>query len=375
MSITIQEVSNHKDLKAFIKFPFKLYKGNKYYVPPIIDFELSTLRKDKNPAFDNSDAVYYIVKKNNEIVGRIAGIVINEELSTKKLMRFGWIDFIDDEAVSKVLFEKIIQWGSSKGAEKIHGPMGFTDLDFEGSLISGFDKLATQAGLYNYEYYHKHYEALGFEKACDWYEIRGRAPKKVPRRLDRAASLIRSRFQIEAKKFTKTKEIKKYAPGVFDLLNEAYSNLYAYYPLSEKQKKYYIDQYFGFIRKEYVTIVVDQYDKVIAFGISLPSLSRAFQKAKGSLFPIGFIHVLKAFYSNQHIDLFLVAVNSEWQKKGAIPLIFHELLSTYIQNGVEYISSGPMMENNSGVINLWKEYEDVLDPKSVSRRCYIKAID
>lgn len=374
MNITIEEVLNRKDLKAFIKFPFKLFKGNEYYVPPIIDFELSTLRKDKNPAFDHSDAVYYLAKKDNEIVGRIAGIIINDELSSKKLMRFGWIDFIDDKEVSKALFEKITNWGQSKSAERIHGPMGFTDLDFEGSLIAGFDKLATQATIYNYPYYHDHYEALGFEKVCDWVELRGSVPQEMPRKLPRVASIITSRFKLEVKKFKSSKEVLKYAKGVFELLNESYSHLYGYHALSEKQIKYYVDQYFAFIRIEYVTLIVNEYDDVVAFAISLPSLSRAFQRAKGSLYPFGFIHVLRAFKSNKHIDMFLIGVKPAYQKMGASPLIFHELLSTYIKNGVEYVSSGPMMEDNWGVLNLWNEYQENIDTTSIRRRCYIKPI-
>lgn len=374
MSITVEEVSSSKGLKAFIRFPFKLYKDNPYYVPPIIDFEISTLSRNKNPAFEHADAKYFIAIRNEEIVGRIAGIILENELTDKQLMRFGWVDFIDDPEVSTALFDAIITWGKSKGAQNIHGPMGFTDLDFEGSLIQGFDKLATQATIYNAPYYHDHYTNLNFEKACDWVELRGSVPKELPRKLTRIASIISSRFKLEVKKFKKSKEVLKYAEKVFELLNESYSDLYGYQPLTEKQIKYYVEMYFGFIRIEYVTLIVNENDEVVAFAISLPSLSKAFQKAKGSLYPFGFIHVLKAFKSNKHVDMFLIGVKPEYQKMGASPLIFHELLSTYIKKGVEQISSGPMMENNRGVLNLWNDYQDNIDINSIKRRCYIKSI-
>lgn len=374
MRIIIEEVLSSKDLKAFIRFPFKLYKGNPCYVPPIVDFEISTLSKKKNPAFDNADAKYFLAKRDGEIVGRIAGIVLNNEVSSKKLMRFGWIDFIDDRNVSLALFQAINKWGLSKGATDIHGPMGFTDLDFEGSLIAGFDKLATQATIYNAPYYHDHYEALGFKKACDWVELRGTVPKELPRKLTRVASIISSRFKLEVKKFKSSKEVLKYADSVFELLNESYNQLYGYQPLTEKQIKYYVDLYFGFIRIEFVTLIVNENDEVVAFAISLPSLSKAFQKAKGTLYPFGFIHILKAFRSNKHVDMFLIGVKPEYQKMGASPLIFHELLNTYIKKGVEYVSSGPMMEENNGVLNLWNDYQDNVDFSSIKRRCYIKKI-
>lgn len=372
--ITIKEVETSKDLKSFIKFPFKLYKGNAFYVPPIVDFEISTLSKKKNPAFDHSDAKYFLAIKNGEIAGRIAAIILDHEISSEKLMRFGWIDFIDDPQVSKTLFEKATEWGAGKGAKGIHGPMGFTDLDFEGSLIAGFDELATQATIYNHSYYNDHYESLGFKKACDWVELRGTVPKELPRRLSRVASIITTRFKLEVKKFKSGKQILKYADQVFELLNESYSHLYGYHPLTKEQIKYYVDLYFGFIRIEYVTLIVNEHDKVVAFAISLPSLSKAFQKAKGSLYPFGFIHVLKAFKSNKHVDMFLIGVKPEYQKLGASPLIFHELLSTYIKKGVEKVSSGPMMEDNQGVLNLWNEYQENVDINSIKRRCYVKDI-
>ena len=247
MSITISEVTNKKDLKAFIKFPMKMYKGVSSYVPPLMSFELSTLDPKKNPAFENAEAKYWVAKKNDEIVGRIAGILLNQEFEEKKLIRFGWIDFVDDEKVSAALFDTVVEWGQQKGAEGMHGPMGFTDLDFEGALIEGFEFTATQATIYNAPYYQKHYESFGMEKAVDWFEGRGDIPYTTSKKLARVASVCESRFRLKSIKFKRDKDIKKYAPAVFDLLNKSYSNLYGYYALSPKQIEYYIKQYFDFI--------------------------------------------------------------------------------------------------------------------------------
>lgn len=373
MSIEIKEIFSGKELKTFIRFPFKLYQGNPYYVPPIIDFELSTLSRKKNPAFDHCEAKYFLAFKEGEIVGRIAGIIHGIEASEKKLIRFGWFDFIDDKEVSKSLLNAVASWAQERGLTGVHGPMGFTDLDFEGSLIKGFDQLATQATIYNHAYYHEHYEAYGFEKACDWVEMRGKVISEMPRKLERTASVIKSRFKIKPKEFKSAKAMVPYANEVFDILNKAYGHLYGYYPLTERQIKYYVDLYFGFIRKEYVTIIVNEEDKPVAFAISLPSLSKAFQKAKGSLFPFGFIHVLKAFYSNQHLDMFLIGVLPEYQKMGASPLIFHELIKNYIANGVKEVSTGPMLADNWGVLNLWNDYSDNVSTDLIRRRCYVKA--
>lgn len=374
MTLIVQEVKTKKELKSFIKFQNKLYRGNANYVPPILDFEWSTLHWEKNPAFDFCEARYWLALQDGEIVGRIAGIVHGAEIQAKPLIRFGWFDFIDDQEVSKILLDEVINWAKSKNLTGIHGPLGFTDLDFEGSLIEGFEHLSTQATIYNYPYYRQHFEAFGFKKAVDWLEIRMDIPDVMPPRLERAANLVANRFKLEIKQFKNAKEILPYANAVFELLNEAYSDLYGYYPLTEKQIKYYVDQYFGFIRKEYVSLVVNEQDEVIAFAITLPSLSKAFRKAKGSLYPFGFIHVLKAFYGNEDLDLFLIGVKPGYQRMGAAPLIFHTLLTTAMKNKVKTCASGPMLENNKNVLNLWNDFEDYLTGQ-VRRRCYIKNIE
>lgn len=374
MSIEIKELNSKSELVEFIKFPITLYKGNDNYVPPIINFELSTLRKDKNPAFDHAEAKYWVAKKDNKIVGRIAGIKINREFEEKGLIRFGWIDFIDDLEVSKILFETVADWGSSFGASGVHGPLGFTDLDFEGSLISGYDQLATQATIYNHPYYADHYTAHGYDKAVDWLEIRGPVTEAVPDRIVRIANMVRSRSNFTVKKFKKTKDLIPYAYGVFKVINESYHGLYGYYPLSERQIDYYIDLYFGFIRKEYVCIVVDEKDEVAAIALCLPSLSKAFQKAKGKLLPLGFIHVMKAFRSNEHVDMFLIGIRPKYQKVGVNALIFQELNQTFIDKGVKYVSTGPMLETNKEVLGLWNEFLDGFEDINIKRRCYQKSI-
>ncbi|SNS60123.1 hypothetical protein SAMN05421640_0823 [Ekhidna lutea] len=370
MTLEIREINTKKELKEFIKFPFELYKGNPYYVTPLIDFEMSTLLREKNPAFDDAEAKYWVVEKDGKIVGRIAAIILEKELKEKKLARFGWIDFIDDKEVSQTLLETAKSWAKSKGAKGIHGPMGFTDLDFEGALISGFDQIATQATIYNYSYYIDHFRAWNMEIAATWVELRGKAPSKNPEKINRAVRIIQERFKVKVKDFKNTKEMVKYASGVFEVLNQAYSGLYGYVSLTQKQIDYYVDQYFGFIRKEFVCIVVNENEEVVGFALTFPSLSKAFQKAKGSLYPFGFIHVLKAFFSNDTADLFLICVKPEYQKLGIHALIFDYLQKVYKKKGIKYMASGPMLEDNKNVLNTWSQFD--IDIGKIKRSCFIK---
>ena len=370
MSLQLKKVHSKKELKAFIKFPSKLYEGNTHYVPPLIEFEMSTLLKEKNPAFDHAKACYWVVEEDSKIVGRIAAIVLKPEIQDKGLARFGWIDFVDDKEVSKLLLDTAREWTQQKGATFIHGPMGFTDFDFEGALTEGFDERATQATLYNYPYYIDHFQSWGLVPSATWVELRGKVPNEIPKRIIRSSSIVRNRFKVYVKEFKKAKDVLKYAPGMFDVLNEAYSHLYGYYPLTQKQIDYYVEQYFRFIRKEFVCIVVNDHDEVVGFALSLPSLSKAFQKAKGHLYPFGFIHVLKSFYFEKLVDMFLIGVKPDYQKMGVNALIFENLCRTYIRNGIKYVASGPMLEDNRNILNTWNDLS--LDLGKIKRSCFMK---
>lgn len=373
MTVTIKEVITPKDLKNFIRFQMKLYKGNPSYVPPLMGFELSTLDPKKNPAFEHSKAKYWLAYKNGEIVGRVAGIILDAEIEKEKKARFGWIDFIDDLEVSEILLSTVSEWAKTNHASFLHGPMGFTDIDFEGSMISGFEHLATQATIYNFPYYQSHFENFGFEKAVDWLEGRGTVPDEDSKRLARIAGLCTSKFGIRSLKFKKNSDIKPYAPAVFKLLNKSYSHLYGYYPLTPKQIDYYIKQYFEFIDKDFVSILVNKDEELIGMAITMPSISRALQKAKGSLFPFGFIHLLKELYFGRELDLFLIGVDPEYQKLGAHAIIFNDLMQSFKKRKIKTIATGPMLEENAGVQNLWDEFKSQKTGE-VRRRCYIKTL-
>ena len=372
MSLHLAEVISQKELKQFIKFPFRLYKDNPYYVPPLISFELGSLDPRKNPSFEHAKARYWVVKKEDEIVGRIACIIVDPELKEEKLARFGWMDFIDDLEVSKLLFETAVSWAKSEGATAIHGPLGFSDMDFEGALTEGFEILATQVALYNYAYYIDHFEALGLSKTATWVEIRSKVPEKTPDRIKRAIPLIKEKYNVQVKKFKSTKELKKYVPEVFNVINESYSHLYGYHALTQKQIDYYIELYFGFVKKEYFTIVVNQKDEVVGFAVTLPSLSTALQKAKGYLYPFGFIHILKSFFFSDTVDMLLIGVRPDYQKSGINTFLVDELTTIYNKNGIKHLASGPMLENNNNVLQFFKG--SIEDIGTVKRSCFRKAI-
>lgn len=371
MNVTIEEVVSRKKLKQFIKFPFKLYAKNRYWVPPLISGELSTLRKDRNPAFDYCEAKYWLACKNGEIAGRIAGIINQRSIDKwgKRLVRIGWVDFIDDAEVSAALFDVVEKWAKERGMEGTHGPLGFTDMDNEGLLVEGFDKMPTIANIYNYPYYAEHFEKYGYTKAEDWLQYIFNASQPIPEKVQRINNLILQKYNLKVFRFTSVREVLPRAKEVFEVLNAAFVNLYGFVPLTEKEIDYYIKQYFSFIKPEFVCFIADATDKIIGFGISMPSLSKAMQKAKGRLFPFGFIHVLRALRKNDVIDLYLNGVLPEWQNKGVHSLYYSELNKSYIRHNIKTAISNPQLESNVNAISAWKDYEKEF---YIRRRCYQK---
>lgn len=362
MAVEIREITPTKsNLKKYTKFGIDLYKDNDYYVPPLIMDDVETLSPDKNPAFDYCKAKSWMAYRDGKPVGRITGIintVVNERTGSRDL-RFGFLDFIDDEEVVDALFDALAQWGRSQGLTSMVGPMGFSDMDHEGMLTEGFDELGTMATIYNYPYYPRHMERMGFHKDAEWVEYRMTVPDKIPEKMLRVAEIVKKKYGVRTIKYTSAKKIKEeYGVALFELINEAYDQLYGYSPLSQKQIEYYIDIYLPILRLENVCLIVDSDDKLIGVGISIPSMSRALQKGRGRLFPTGWLHLLKAMYMhNDVVDLLLVAVKPEYQSKGVNALLFADLLPVYIKNRYRWAESNPELADNENVQLQWQYFE------------------
>ncbi|MDR1552018.1 MAG: N-acetyltransferase [Prevotellaceae bacterium] len=375
-NLTIKKVSGKKELRKFILFPFKLYKNNKCWIPPLISDEIKTLTA-ANPAHDFCDVEMWLVyNKNNETVGRIAGIVNHRANETwnKKDVRFGWFDFIDDIGVSRLLVETVVNWGKSKGMTSICGPLGFTDMDYEGMLIEGFDQIATMLTIYNYPYYAHHLEKLNFVKAADWIEYKIFIPENIPEKHKRVTQIVQSKFGLKIKKYTNSKKlVDDYGQAIFDLVNEAYSPLYGFVALTQKQIDYYIKSYLPMLNLKMITLITDSAENLLGVGISMPSLAKALQKAKGRLFPFGWYHLLKALHlkNNKALDLLIVAIKPEYQNKGVNALLFYDLIPVYQQLGFEYAESNPELEINEKVQSQWEYFKTQQHKR---RRAFTKEI-
>ena len=350
-----------KELKKYVQFGIDLYAGNPCYVPPLVIDEVDTLLPGKNPAFEFCSAQSFMAMRDGKPVGRITGIVnrLVNERSGKRQARFGFVDFVDDPEVSAALFAAVEDWARSQGMHEIIGPMGFSDMDHEGMLIEGFDEMGSMATIYNYPYYRDHIEALGYGKDVDWVEFRMTVPDKVPDKMMRISDIVRKKYGLRNIKFTSAKKIKEqYGVALFELINEAYDDLYGYSPLTPRQINYYIDLYLGIIRLEYVSVIVDADDRLVGIGISIPSFSAALRKSRGKLLPFGWYHMLKALKGhNDVIDLLLVAIKPEYQSKGVNALLFSDLIPIYIKNNIKFAESNLELESNESVQSQWQYFD------------------
>ena len=362
MAITIKKVTTKRDLKHFIRFNYELYKGNAYSVPDLYDDMLNTFNRKKNAAFEFCEADYFLAYKDGKLAGRVAAIINHRANQAwgKKDVRFGWIDFTDDAEVSEALIRTVEQWGKERGMTDIVGPLGFTDMDAEGMLIEGFDQLGTMATIYNYPYYPQHMERMGFVKDADWVEFKIYIPDGIPDKHKRIADIIQRKYNLQIKKYTSAKKIAaEYGQAIFRLINEAYSQLYGYSALSQRQIDQYVKMYLPILDLRMVTLITDQNGELVAVGISMPSLSEALQKAHGRLLPFGWYHLLKALFFKRRakmLDLLLVAVKPEYQNKGVNALLFTDLIPVYQQLGFEYAESNPEMELNGKVQAQWEYF-------------------
>ena len=376
MSITIKPVTTKKEMKQFICFNYELYKDSPYAVPELFNDVRDTLDPKKNAAFEFCEAQPFLALKDDKVAGRIVAIINHKANARweKKVVRFGWVDFIDDAEVVDALFTTVEQWGRERGMEEVQGPLGFTDFDPEGMLIEGFDRMSTMVTIYNYPYYPQHMERMGYEKDADWVEYLLTAPSEMPEKHARIARIVRERFGLKVIKYTSHRKLaKERGMDIFGLLNEAYAHLYGYSELSEEQIQQYIKSYLPLLDLRLVPIIVDKDNNLVGFGIMLPSLAKAFQKAQGFMFPFGWWHLIKALKWNdtQTTEMMLVAIKPEYQGKGAVALIFNDIIPIHNKLGFKYSESNPELETNTKMQSQWDYFERENHKR---RRAYMKRL-
>ena len=375
MEVEVLEVKAKKDVKKFVKFQLRLFNGNQYFVPQLMRDEIETFTPEKNPAYEKCDVKLFLAYRDKEIVGRVAAILnrpANEKYTTKNL-RFGWLDMIDDYEVASSLFKSCEEWGRELGMKTLTGPHGFCDLDPQGMLVEGFDKMPTISSYYHLPYYKVLTEKYGFVKDIDFVEYQSTPPYNtgIPEKLLKTTDWIKERYKYRLANYDSIKGYKKHGRELFELLEETFDENYGTVPLTQKQVDYYINKYISFINKELVKFVFNDKNEMIGFLVCMPSLSKAFQKAGGRLLPFGIFHILKGLKTYEVIDFLFAGVKKEYRGKGVDSLMAVEIVKSAMKLGFKYAESNQELENNSKVQAEWKFFEPELHKR---RRIYKKEI-
>ena len=376
MSVTVKKVESKKELRTFIEFPNRLYKDSPYFCPKLYMDEVGTLSKDKNPAFEFCEAEYYLAYKDGKLAGRVAAIVntrANESWKHNEV-RFGWIDFIDDPEVSTALMKAVEDFGKARGMDTVTGPLGFTDFDAEGMLVEGYDKLCTMPLIYNYPYYVKHVEEMGFQKETDWLEYKIHIPRVLSDKYVRIAEMVKQRYGLRIHKLTRKEVFKEgWGKRIFDLINVTYGELYNFTNLTPGLIDKYIETYLSLLDLKFVSVVVDSDNEIVGFGVMMPSIVRALQKNRGKMVPFGWWPLVKSMYlkHEDNLELLLIGIRPDYQKKGINALIFCDMFETAIKLGFTYAETNAELEDNLDVQALWAGFDFEQHKR---RRAYTKKL-
>ena len=359
--IDIKKVSSQGDYLTFVEFPFTLYRDNPFWVPPLVKDEIETLDPQLNPVYQNATASLFLAYKNGEVVGRVAAIInwIEVKEIKKNKVRFGWFDFIDDTNISKTLIEAVISFGKKHKMETIEGPVGFSNLDKAGLLIEGFNEPNTIITLYNFPYYSKHLEKLGFNVAAKWveYEIKIDDFESSPERVKRFSKLIMDKYELTLLNFKKRKDIIPYVDQMFELLDKTYNQLQTYVPIQDYQIENYKKRFLKFVNPDYIKCIIDKEGKLICFSITMPSFTEALKKINGKITILNTYYLLKAMRKNNRASFYLIGVHPDYQNKGITAIIFNEMQKLFNKKQIISVETNPELEENTAIQKLWKNYE------------------
>lgn len=347
--IKLKKVITKKDLKSFIHLPYIIHKNHKEWQPPLISDEWKVFDKKKNHSFEHCDTIMLLAEKEGQVVGRMMGI-INHTYNTgnnEKNARFCFAETYDDAEVYDTLILAIEKWGKEKEMEKLVGPLGFSDKDPQGFLIEGFDDpMTVMVTNCSFPYMVKHTERNGYVKKLDLVEYRMDIPEVIPQFYAKVAERILNRG-FKLLEFKKTKEVRPYIKPVFDLINETYTDIYGFAPLQDIEAKEFSERFLPFLKVEYIKAVMDEDDKLVAFVIAMPDIGEGFKKAKGKLFPFGFIHILSSFKKATQLNLLLGCVKDTRRNSGIDALLAVSLFEAAQKGKLKVLDSHLIMEENT----------------------------
>jgi hypothetical protein len=349
MSMDIREVKGRRDLKAFIYLPEKLHKDQPNWVHPIYMDEWKYFSPQKNKAFGYCRTLLLLAHRDERLVGRAMGIINTRfnEHRKEPLARFGYLEAVEDQDVVHALLNRVEEWARSLGMTRIVGPYGFSDQDPEGFIIEGFEHRATIATYFNFPWLPQMVENDGYIKDIDYFVYKLDVPKELPEFYHKIFERVKKRGNFTVIEFRKRRELKPWIRPILGLMNECYtgSNIYGFAPLDEKEMDDLAKRYMPILDPRFIKLVVKDGEPA-AFVVGIPDMTAGIQKARGRLFPFGFIHILRAAKRTKQLDLLLGAVREKYRGMGLDVMMGFRMLTSAQEAGLEFLDSHHEMESN-----------------------------
>lgn len=351
LPINIQEVASKSALRDFIFLPAKLYLEHSNWVPPIYMDEWKFHDPKQNPSLGKATVIRLLASRGNELVGRIMGIINHKynETHGEKTARFFQLDCINDQEVANTLLDAVYTWAKQQSMQQLIGPFGFSDKDPQGLQIAGWEHLPVIATPTNPGYLKDLVENAEFEKHLDCISFKVVVPNAIPALYLKVMERIKKNSQVQLLEFKTKKALKPYIVPVFRLVNETYSDLFGFVPMTEEEMQRMAAQYLPILDPAFVKLVLNQNQELIAFVIAMPDMSKGIQQAKGKLFPFGFIQILWAAKKSKQLNLLLGAVRNDHRSIGLTALMGTALLQTAIEQGFELMDSHLVLESNQAM--------------------------
>ena len=374
--VTVRTVITKQEQKAFLNFPLDLYSGNPYYIPPLYSDEKKMFRKDY--VYNAScDSVFFLAYRDGKPVGRIQGIIQKDAnaKNKEKRCRFTRFDAIDDLEVSRALFQALEDWARAQGMDTLVGPLNYSDLEREGMLVEGFEEPSTFEQTYNFPYYKAHVEKLGFRKEIDWTcsRLYGPESEEALQELDQVVQFIFRRYKLHFGTAKSGKELlKKYAQGIFDLVDKSYEGLYGTVPFTPGMRQLVLDNFGLVLSPRYAAMILDENERPVCFGLSIPSLNRALQGTRGHLTPITLLRILQCLRKPDVIDLCLVGVDPEYLNRGVSGALSLAIMRMLRDNAsLRWADTNLNLEDNYAILNQWRRFRRV---ECKRYRAYVKSL-
>lgn len=331
LTIDLMETRSRSDVNRFIEIPYRLYRDNPNWVPPLRIDAASYLNRDRHPFYEHSDADFFVARRDGRDIGRLA-VLENKRYNAYhdcKQAQFYFFDCEEDQEAANALFERAFEWALKRGLDSIVGPKGFGPLDGYGLLVEGYEHRQMMNMMnYNYPYYCQLVENLGFIKEVDFVSCYVKTSEfKIPERVHRIAERVRQKGNLWVKDFKSKKELRKWAPRIGRTYNKSFINNWEYYPLTDNEIKFVLDTVMLVADPKLIKVIVHD-DDVVGFLFAFPDLSAALQRARGRLLPFGLIDIMLEVNRTNWVALNGMGILEEFQGRGGNALLYSEMEKT-----------------------------------------------